>query len=389
MALSTKHSTDRRTVIESPWYQNRWGGLFKMSSDQNVKTEFQNTARGHMVATSLRGSATGKGGNFLIIDDPHDALHAESEKERKNDIDAFDLKLSTRLDDKKNGVIIVIMQRLHQEDLTGHLKGKGYEHLVLPCEAPKKTTIIFPMTKRKLVRPVDDILHKEREGKRQLADIKKQLGSYGYAGQYQQSPSPRTGGIWKRKHFARWIQRPPDDWEWLQSWDCNVTEGGTSYCVGQVWARKDANKSLVDQVRGKWGFTELLQRFKNLTDKWPQAARKLVENKANGPAVQNSLKDKISGIILVDPLGGKEVRAIAVEPEIEAGNVSIPDDSLGFDWVADFLEEAAMFPKGANDDQVDAASQALQFFATVNPAYGGKDRKSRVQKQRSGYQRRY
>lgn len=132
-ALSTKHSVDRRTVIQSDWYQRNWGGRVKLSSDQNVKNEFQNTHRGVMVATSVGGSATGKGGDVIVVDDPLNPQEAQSDIERERANTFFDQTVSTRLDDPKTGAIVVIQQRLHERDLTGHLLAQGgWEHLRLP-----------------------------------------------------------------------------------------------------------------------------------------------------------------------------------------------------------------------------------------------------------------
>lgn len=134
-SLSTKHSVDRRTLMSSAWYQSLWAHRFRFASDQNVKTEFQNTARGHMIATSVTGTATGKGGDFLVVDDPHNPKQALSELEREAAIRFFTQTLVTRLDDPKTGSICVIMQRLHELDLSGYLLAKGgWEHISLPME---------------------------------------------------------------------------------------------------------------------------------------------------------------------------------------------------------------------------------------------------------------
>ncbi|MEE8165735.1 MAG: terminase, partial [Myxococcota bacterium] len=122
--LSTKHSTDRRTLIESPWYQARWGGLVTMALDQNEKTQFQNTRRGHMVATSIGGAIIGKGGNKIVIDDPQDPQRAESAADRERVNNVYDRSLVTRLDDKTAGAIVIVMQRLHEKDLAGHVAAK-------------------------------------------------------------------------------------------------------------------------------------------------------------------------------------------------------------------------------------------------------------------------
>jgi hypothetical protein len=145
VGLSGKHSSDRRTVITSPWYQRRWP--VHLLDDQNQKTEFVNTARGHMLATSLGGTATGKGGDFLVADDLQNPEMAESTAERRNVLRFFDETLSTRLDSKRHGRILVIQQRTHQADLTGHLLEQGgWTHLCLPAEFERRTVIALPST---------------------------------------------------------------------------------------------------------------------------------------------------------------------------------------------------------------------------------------------------
>jgi Uncharacterized protein conserved in bacteria len=149
-SLSTKHSVDRRTIIQSDWYQSRWGDRFKLVEDHNLKTEFLNDKRGHMIATSVGGTSTGKGGNRLVVDDPLNPKEAASDVLRERANTWFDQTFYSRLDDKKTGAIVVIMQRLHEKDLTGHLLEQGgeWEHLCLPAIAEDRQVIHFPMSGR-------------------------------------------------------------------------------------------------------------------------------------------------------------------------------------------------------------------------------------------------
>lgn len=204
--------------------------------------------------------------------------------------------------------------------------------------------------------------------KQALESIKTSVGSYWWASLYQQRPSPAEGGIFKRHWWQYYRQAPGKFDEIIQSWDMSFKDKATSdFVVGQVWGRSGADKYLLDQVRGRMDFTATLQAVRSLSAKWPQARAKLVEDKANGPAVIATLKREISGLIPVEPQGSKEARAWAVQPEVEAGNVYIPDPGIA-SWVHDFVEECAAFPNGAHDDQVDAMTQALLRFAanTVN-----------------------
>ena len=143
----------------------------------------------------------------------------------------------------------------------------------------------------------------------------------------------------------------------VQSWDMAFKDKKSSdYVVGQVWGRKGANMYLLHQVRGKLTFTETIKRVRDVSAQWPEARAKYVEDKANGTAVLDSLQHEIQGLIAVNPEGGKESRAWAVQPFVEAGNVWLPRSAA---WTTDFVEEAKDFPNGAHDDQVDAMTQAL------------------------------
>ena len=361
-SLSTKHSLDRRTIIQSPQYQHFYGDRFKLTDDQNVKTEYNNNKRGYMFSTSTGGAATGKGGDRIVIDDPLNPKEAGSDALRTIANTFFDQTLTTRLDDKKKGAIVIVMQRLHERDLSGHvLEQGGYVHLNLPAEAPHKTMIYFPKTGKTFERPKDHILFEEREGKPELEQQKRALGSYGYAGQYQQDPSPADGGLLKRIWWKYYNEMPSLNafHTVLLSMDCTFKNLETSdYVVIQIWGRIGAKKYLLDQARFKADFPGTIKRLKDMVRKWPQAKRKLIEDKANGSAVISALKDSIDGIIAVEPKGGKIARAQAVSYTIEAGDVYIPSKELAY-WIDDFVEECVKFPKGSNDDQVDAMTQAL------------------------------
>jgi predicted phage terminase large subunit-like protein len=357
-SISGKHSVDRRRVIESDWYQARWSQVYQLTTDQNIKTEYENSRRGVMFTTSVGGTATGKGGTRIVVDDPHNPMEAESDVQRQTAIDFFDRTLSSRLDDKKKGAIVVVMQRLHEQDLSGHCIEQGYTHLSLPAEAEKRIIISTP-SGRTFAREAGDILWPEREGTAELARAKVAMGSYAYAGQYQQQPSPAEGGMLKREWWRYYKEAPADFDEVIQSWDMTFKDTkGADYVVGQVWGRKGASKYLLDQVRGRMDFPTTIKAFQGLTSKWPAAEAKLVEDKANGSAVIQTLKGTISGIIAIEPQGGKASRVSAVSPTIEASNVYLPDPTLE-PWVHDFVEECAVFPNGTNDDQVDSMSQAL------------------------------
>lgn len=366
-SLSTKHSLDRRLVLQSQWYRDRWDDRFHLTSDQNEKTEYRNDRRGVMTATSVGGSATGKGGNRIVVDDPHNPVQAESDRQRQQALDFFLMTLSTRLDDKRKGAIVVIMQRLHTRDLTSVCLEQGYAPLIIPAEAEYPTTITFPRSGRTMTRAVGDLLWLEREGAEDLARQKAVLGSYAYAGQYQQRPSPRGGGLFKRAWWKYYDELPPDLREYAQSWDLAFKGGGEhDFVVGLVAARRGADIYLIDRFKQRASFQETLTAMRRTIKQYPNAGRILVEDKANGSAVIDTLKHEIGGIIAVTPEGGKYARASACEPKVEAGNVYLPNPTEpnggaipARAWVHDFVEQMAVFPQGDHDDDVDAFSQLM------------------------------
>ncbi len=211
-----------------------------------------------------------------------------------------------------------------------------------------------------------------------LVQERKALGSSGYAGQMQQRPAPATGDRFKREWWRFWsptgeMQRrptgcsqvPPKRFhpaidhidEVIQSWDLAFKGNESSDpVVGLVLARIGANKFLLEMKRGQWGFTETRKHISQMSRDWPKTFEKLVEDKANGSAIIEALSGEIPGIVAVEPKGGKESRAAAIEPQIEAGNVYLPE---GAEWLDILIDEFAAFPKGKHDDIVDAMSQGL------------------------------
>jgi predicted phage terminase large subunit-like protein len=364
-ALAIKHSVDRRTVLQSSWYQDRWGHQVTLASDQNVKGEFQNTRRGVMIATSVGGSITGKGGNRLIADDLHNPQQVESDAQREAAVNYFRQTLSTRLDNKKTDAIVVVMQRLHERDVSAVCGELGYTHVCLPAEAETLTRIVYPRSGREHVCEPGDLLWPDREGHAELEMQKRLLGSAAYAGQYQQRPAPAGGLVFKREWF-RFYDELPRVTSWLQSWDMTFKEGPSSdYVVGLQAARAGADIYLVDRVKGQWAFAESCRRIVDLYQRYPNSKPILVEDAANGPAIINVLSRQIPGIVAVKPEGGKHARAQAAQPIVEAGNVWLPDPRPHGRllperaWVEDFVYQLCAFPSAAHDDDVDAFSQLV------------------------------
>ena len=364
-ALCIKHSLARRLIIASNWYQKNWSAKFQMSPSQDSKTNFLNNEQGMMMTTSVGASIVGEGGDIISIDDPIDPKKSLSDDIRKA-ANEYCKYLITRLNSKKTGAIVLIMQRVHENDPAAVFKELGYECISLECIAKNNKTISFPRSGRKIERKKDDLIWEEREGPKEVEDVKKTLGSYKFAAQYQQDPSPAEGGIFKRRHWRYYKVAPTFEYL-LQSWDCSfkgieqTKKDDPDYVVGQVWGVVGADRYLLDQYREMASFTETISAIKSMRGKFPGSIAYLVEDKANGPAVINTLSGEIPGLIAVTPEGGKLSRAYAIQPTQEAGNIYIPDPSIA-PWVHDYIEEHSGFPKSANDDQVDATSQANNYI---------------------------
>jgi predicted phage terminase large subunit-like protein len=370
--LSTEHSIFRRNVMKSQLYRSVWGHVVKFSRDQNLKTQYQNTRRGAMFATSITGSATGKGCDELIVDDPLNAKKAFSDQERETTNRNFDATFRSRLNQPANGAILIIMQRLHDNDLTGHLLAREpgvWTQIKLPAEAEQDEQWTFPISRRKYSRAAGELLWPSRWSREVLAGLKTAMGSWAFAGQYQQNPAPLEGGVIQRKWLRYYRELPPApkrdpgssySGTWVQSWDCSFKDSRDSdYVVGQVWWSAGSGYYLVDQVRERMDFVGTREAIRRMSLKHPQATAKLIEDRANGPAVIASLRDEIDGIIPFEPKDSKLGRLHAVSPLFEAGNVFLPESAP---WVGDFVEELIRFPGGLHDDQVDACTQALLYF---------------------------
>lgn len=354
--LSTKHSLDTRRVLQAKWYQDVFPDV-ELAKDENQKTRFETTHKGHRIATSVGGSSTGEGGDFLIVDDPHNPMQAASDVQRLTALDWFDQTFSSRLNNKKEGVIIVVMQRLHDEDLTGHLLKKGgWQHLCLPAIAEKKEIIQIGNFYKE--REVGDFLHADREGKTELDRTKIELGSYAFAGQYQQTPVPSDGGLFKKQWFQLYTQ-PPTEGRIVQSWDTAVKASQLNdFSVCTTWQEGKDGYYLLDVLQRRMEYPELKKQVVLHHAKW-NADVVLVEDKASGQSLLQDLRQSTKiATIAINPTVDKITRAVAISAMVEAGKVFLPAEAL---WLDDFLSEFLSFPLSAHDDQVDSTTQFLNW----------------------------
>ena len=394
-SLSVRDSVKMRRLVSSPWYQERWGNVFALTGDQNEKIKFENDKTGYRMATSVGGSNTGEGGDILVCDDPHNVEERESDVMREGAIDWWSNVMSTRINNPKKRRRIVVMQRVHEHDLSGHLLDQGgWHHLNLPAEYEGGKCIVtgcvfhWDKDPRKEER---EVLWKERFGKAEIQQLKKDLKEYGAAAQLQQRPAPAEGGILKRHWWKYWCHAGQEDtlpavrvkqmdgsylevravplpWGFdreVQSWDLAFKDLTTSsYVVGQQWGKQGPDCFLKDQVRGQFDFVSTLVAVRafNQTHKLPSV--KVVEDKANGPAIISSLRGEIPGLIPKGVTGDKHARAAAYTHVVHAGNCYLPHPQIA-PWVETFINECATFPNGEYDDQVDAWSQAMDELYKV------------------------
>jgi predicted phage terminase large subunit-like protein len=352
-----------RMIIDAPWYR----ALFPaMRPAKDSGTELVTTAGGSRYATSVGGTLTGRGADLIVVDDPLKAEEAMSEPARRRVIDWYGGTLVSRLNDKERGPIVVVMQRLHENDLAGHLLGQGgWQHLDLPAIAVEDS--IIPIGPGKLfTRRLGDVLHAERESHAVLERIKAEIGTLMFSAQYQQRPVPLEGNLVKRDWFRSYDQPPPPGLGDLvvQSWDIAMMTGeANDFSVCTTWRMIKADYYLIDVFRARLQYPDLRRKIASLVAR--HGANTILIEKA-GPGLtllQDLRSDLPNGMtcpIGVKPDGSKADRMVAQSAKIEGGHVHLPKQA---DWLDSFLLELLAFPHGRHDNQVDSVSQFLKWAA--------------------------
>ena len=357
--LAKKHSNDFRAVLEISVVQISFSD-HRIGPFKNTETEIELTARGFRMATSVGGTLTGRGGDIIIIDDPLKPDDALSETKRTAANQWFTNTLLSRLDDKRTGAIVVVMQRVHMDDLTGFLIGKSDEWEILSLPAIAAFDEAVPVWNRKVhQRKIGDALSPEREPLDVLKALQLQLGSDAFSAQYQQMPTPPGGAMVKRHWVQRYGELPPSSERILvlQSWD-TASKGGPendwSVCTTWVLAQ-NRRYYLVDVWRGRVDYPRLKAKVCELAQLW-NARRVLVEDAGAGMMLVQELTGKVSGIVAVRPEGDKATRMAVASAKFEAGQAFLPERAA---WLPDLEAELFVFPGGRHDDQCDSISQAL------------------------------
>jgi predicted phage terminase large subunit-like protein len=357
--LAKKHSNDFRAVLDSRWYRSTFPGT-RVGPFKNSETEIELTARGFRLAASVGGTLTGRGGDIIIIDDPLKPDDAFSETKRTGANQWFTNTLLSRLDDKRTGAIVLVMQRVHMDDMTGFLTDQSDEWEILNLPAIADHDCVVPCWEGKpYFRNSGEVLSPEREPLYVLEDLKTMIGSDAFSAQYQQMPVPPGGAMIKRDWIVRYKELPPvsDRILVMQSWD-TANKGGPqndwSVCTTWVAASK-MRWYLIDVWRGRVDYPALKSTVENHA-KQHKAQRVLVEDAGAGTMLVQELRSRVSGIIAVKPEGDKASRMAVASAKFEAGQVLLPERAS---WLADLESELFAFPGGKHDDQCDSISQAL------------------------------
>jgi predicted phage terminase large subunit-like protein len=368
MGLAVRDAIKSRSLIDSDWFQSEWGDRVKYKPDQNQKTRYEFVEGGYRITFGMGSGVTGEGGDVLMIDDPHPAKEGMwSDANRQAVKEAYDYELFNRLNDASKSAIVIIMQRLHEDDLAGHVLSseEDWVHLRLPMEfeptEPCETMLGFkdPRSEEK------ELLHPERFDTGWLKSAKQRLGTMGTAGQLQQRPAPMGGGVVKLAWFKRY-QTLPDERDWqevIQVWDTAQKADELLNCpwVCGTWVvtetglyLKDVYREWMDYPRGKRMVESLAKRDN------PNAI--VIEDASTGASLLQELgQDTMLSLIGFQPQGDKVVRMAVETPAIEAGNVYLPHSAP---WLPDYEKEMSAFPNATTMDQADMTSMALCHIRT-------------------------
>ena len=368
--LSDKLARDCRSVMATGWYRR----LFRtrLSPQKQSVQEFVTTQQGFRLATSVGGVLTGRGADLIIIDDPLKPDEALSDIQRRAANEWYENTLYSRLNDKNLGCIIIIMQRLHEDDLVGHVLGQEvWEVVSLPAiaEHDEVHLIETPFGSRRFVRKAGEPLHAARESLTTLQHIRQTLGEYSFAGQYLQAPAPLGGGMIKVDWFNRFDASAAPKFERIvQSWDtANKATELSNYSVCTTWGIVDKKTYLLHVLRKRMEYPELKRAVREQRQMF-DASVVLIENKASGTQLlQELIHDGLHAATAFEPEGDKIMRMHAQTALIENGFVYLPEKAP---WLADYLHEMSIFPNGKHNDQVDSTSQYLDWFkrASQEPA---------------------
>ncbi len=358
LSLATRDAMKARTLMESHWFKRLWGDVIQFKDDQNQKSKYYNTAMGLRQAFSMSSSFIGEGADQIIIDDAMSYTQVLSKMVREEIIDRHNQAVSTRFNNSKTGREIVIGQRLHTDDLPGHLLKNNPEfyHLCIPMRYEVDSAYSYSDDPRTKEGEILTNMHTEKS----LSKLEKTMGANAVAGQFQQRPSPKGGLIFKRSWF-NYYRELPTVLRWVSSWDTAISEKKTAdYSVGGLFAQCENGYYLVKLFRDKVGFAQLLKEFKLFYEQQPVSAA-LVEAKASGQQLIQMLEssdDVHIPVISINPQGDKVFRAELASATVEAGKMYLPENAP---WLSDVIDELTLFPNTTNNDIVDIVTQFINW----------------------------
>lgn len=365
-SLTTAHANGFRAVVNTAWYRHLFP-IMRTDPRKDTEEEVRTTRGGYRLTATVGGALTGRGGSIVIIDDAMKASDAASEVARNNVNSWFDETLLSRLDDKRNDAIILVMQRLHPDDLVGHvLKSGEWTHLDLPAIAVEDQYI--PIGRGRLFnRQSGDLLHPEREPQHVLDEQKQAMGSMAFSAQYLQRPVPIGGNLIRWDWFRPWHQLPDRDSgrvQVVQSWDtASKAAELNDYSVGITAMVDRKTIYILDVIRSRLEYPALKRRIVEEGRRW-KANGILIEDKGSGTSLLQDLRHDQVFALPIQPEGDKVVRMAASSVAIEDGRVLLPASAP---WLDDFQAELLAFPNGSHDDQVDALSQLINWTQSRSP----------------------
>ena len=366
--LSSDFAFQMRRLMQTEWYRQVFPNTHIDPKKLGLE-EIRTTRGGYRLSTSVGGSLTGRGGNFVIIDDPIKAADAHSEVARENAMSWYRGTVASRLNNPKKGRIALVAQRLHMEDLPGQLSAMGgWDHLDLPLVAWEQQEIVLG-PKAIATREPGNILHEDRFGEVEIARLRTEMGERDFEAQYNQRPLPPGGALFKLEWLQRFDQAPgPHQVQGIfQSWDTAYDiQEQHDYSVCSTWAVSGKRYYLLDIYRARLEFPDLEKAVYQLREKW-SAEVVIVEKAGSGISLFQNIRRRNRNLwaVCLSPIGTKQDRASQQSPKFERGEVYVPNKAP---WLEAFLSELVSFPHGKHDDQVDSV---VQFLAAIeSPGFG-------------------
>ena len=360
--LSSKHSLDSRIIVSSNWYKKLFPKMI-LSKLHNQKNKFLTTENGFRFATSVGGSLTGEGGDILIIDDPHNPSHIYSKKLRSKVITWYQNTFATRLNNPGKGAIVIVMQRLHEDDLSGFLLQDKFWTLVeIPAIATRDYS--FQINNKTYLFHKDNIIDNNRYNLDYFKKIEDEISKENFAAQYQQQPIRQQEGILSKEYIQHYQEFPKGLQLIVQSWDTAIkTSFNNDFSVCTSWGILNDCYYLLDMFRDKLEYPKLKIKLQTLADKIKPHII-LIEDKASGQQLIQDLKllNKYN-IIPQKPIADKINRFASITTFFYQKKVFIPEGSR---QNLVFIDEITSFPASSSDDIVDSVSQ---FFSYVKKLF--------------------